>query len=504
MLNNITLLEGVFVNYKNVMEKYNDIMNLDYALSLLNWDQSTCLTNNGVIARANITETLSKIQHDLITSDEFYKELSDLERQDLKESEKEIILKIKEDVEKERKIPVRITCELSRIISIAIDLWQKAKNNNNDKEFLPVLEKIFEIKKEIAGLLGYKENPYDALIDYYDEGLTFRSINPLFNLLKNELIEIIEYIDKSNNKINDEFLYFFYDREKQINFGLKILEDIGIVFDSFRQDESAHPFTTKLGNGDIRITTKIFENNFKSGFFSTLHEGGHALYEIGVSNIFNESPFANIKSLSLHESQSRFYENIVGRNKNFWHNYYPMLRSSFPEVLNNIKLDDFYNAINKVYKNPIRIESDEVTYNLHIILRTILENKLINDKMKVSDINEAWNEETKAMFGFYPEDKSSGYLQDIHWASGLIGYFPTYSIGNLISAQILNKLKQEFNDVDNFNKENLNIIFNWFNNNLYRLGSKKNTMDVIKQITGEELNSKYFIEYIKNKYREIY
>jgi carboxypeptidase Taq len=491
--------------YDHIIIKYKEIKNFGYALSLLNWDQSTNMPPNGVLSRAEISETLEKFSHGLLISDDFYNLLVKSENfYDLNEIQKEEIKKIKKDVERMKKIPIELSGELIKTTSIAMDLWQKAKLTGDDKEFLPYLKKIFELKKEIASCIGYKDNPYDAMLDEYDSGLKYEFIKPLFDYLKNELTKLLKKIKESKVEINDSFLKKKYNIDLQEKFGIFILKEMGIDFNSFRVDKSIHPFTAKVGNGDVRITIDTIENDLKKGFFSAVHEGGHALYEIGVSQnpIFNR--FSQIDSLSLHESQSRFYENMICRNELFWNNYYYELQKIFYDNLKDITLKDFYRSINKVELNPIRIEADETTYNLHIILRTQIENDLLNEKIKIDDINDAWNELTNEISGFYPENKSQGYLQDIHWSDGLIGYFPTYTIGNLISAQFFSYMQKDLGKFIKIDTDTFKNIHEWFKDKLYNLGSRYDSIDVVRIITGEELNSKYFLEYLKNKIYDVY
>lgn len=494
--------------YNEIINSINEIKNLGYALSLLNWDQSIFIPKNGVMSRANVIETITKIAHDMLISDILYEKiLSCTESNDFKnleEFKQKEILKIKKDVEKERKKPTDLVKEIAKTTSLAMNEWEQAKKTGNDEKYLPLLNKIFKLKKEIADAIGFSDNPYDALLDDYDEDLKYKYIEPLFNSLENHLVEIINKIEASKKNIKDDFLLRKYDKNKQWEFGLCILKKFGINFDSCRQDISTHPFTTTIGEYDVRITTNISENNFIKGFFSTLHEGGHCLYELSVNNHLNSSPFATISSLSLHESQSRFFENIIGRSYGFWKNHFNDLKKLFIENLNNVTLDDFYKAINKVKKSPIRTESDEVTYNLHIILRTQLENDLINDKINVNSINDFWHERTKKLFNFYPKTKSESYLQDIHWSDGLIGYFPTYTLGNLISAQILNAMENQMGKVNDINDEKLINIIKWLDKNIYKHGSFYSSMELVKISTNKDLTHEYFIDYLKDKFFEIY
>lgn len=494
--------------YEKIIEKYNDIQNISHSLSLINWDQSTYMPKNGVLSHAETIETLVRLAHDQTVSDEFYEMLLDATKKDELEKyelfKQKELLKIKKNVEKQRKIPTELASKLAKTTSLAMSTWENAKKTGNDDKFLPLLKEIFTLKKEIADNLGYDEDPYDALLDEYDEGLKYSFIEPLFNNLEKELKEIINNIKNSNTKIKDDLLYSKFEYDKLWDFSLEILKKIGIVFESFRLDTSAHPFTTTIGLGDVRITTNIKANDFKNGFYSSVHEGGHALYEIGVLSHLKRSPFANLDSLSIHESQSRFYENMIGKSIGFWKTYLPLLKDKFPKVLNNVSLEEFYKAINKVEYHPIRIESDELTYNMHIIIRASIEHSLINNKIDVGSINDVWNEKTKEVLGFYPRSKSEGYLQDIHWSDGLIGYFPTYTLGNLISAQLYLKVQNDIGNLDTIDDKILKKIHDWLDKNIYKYGTQYNTKELVKKVTEHDLDWKPFIDYIKTKYYGIY
>ncbi|HOV13472.1 MAG TPA: carboxypeptidase M32 [Spirochaetota bacterium] len=504
------------MSYKKIIEKYNEIKNIEYANAIADWDQSTNMPPKGVESRAEICGMLSQIAHNLVISDDLFKIVEDIinskEYLNLSDLQKNEIRVFKTLIEKERKIPTSLEVELSKTTSKAMSVWEIAKENNDDKDFLPLLKKIYELKKEYAKCLGYEKNPYDALLDCYDKGLKYQFIKPLFNTLEKNLVKLIDKISHSTDNRNNRLLNQNFDEKKQWDFGLEIIKDIGIDMKAFRQDKSTHPFTTKLGHNDIRITTDIQSNNLLKGLYSTIHETGHALYEQSVSQHFNkiyentfiESPCSSIESLSLHESQSRFYENIIGRSFKFWKNYFPKLQKLFPKNLSSISCDDFYKAVNMVETTPIRIESDEITYNLHIILRTEIENELINGNLNIEEVESFWNKKTKGLLGFTPQKKNQGYLQDIHWSCGLIGYFPTYTIGNMISAQFYNELKPTLDKYDIYDANTFSIIKKWFNENLYNKGNIYTSMESVKLITNKELESEFFINYLETKFKEIY
>lgn len=494
--------------YDKIINYFKETKHLEETLSLLNWDHSVYMPEGGVDSRSEKMATLTNIVHNRYHDDNFYQdcctilESSEFTKLDINK-QNEIKL-LKKRLDKKRKIPAELATEMAKTGALSMAAWEGAKKSGNDSEYLPLLEKMIGLAGRYANCLGYESNPYDALLNEYEEGLTYSYIAPLFNTLKDELVDLLEKIEASPVKPDTSFIKADFDTAKQWDFGIAVLEDMGVDFKRFRQDSSTHPFTTTIGKNDIRITTRLDKNNFKDGFFSTAHEGGHALYELGTSSIFGDSPCAELQSLSLHESQSRFYENIVGRSKGFWNHYFDKLKEYGPRELNNASFEEFYSAINKVERSPIRVEADEATYNLHIILRTGLENRIINGQLNIRDIEEAWNEETKRLLGFYPEDKRLSYLQDIHWSDGLFGYFPTYTMGNLISAQLSSKMSADIGGLEIINKEKFSTIQEWLKKHLYSKGSIYPVMDVVKEITGEEITERYFFDYLKTKYSEIY
>lgn len=494
--------------YDKVIDNYKEIKHLRETMALLNWDHSVLMPEAGVASRSEKMAALTKIMHSKFHDDNFYTNCCTLIESDefnsLSENEQIDVKLIKKRIEKERKIPTDLATEMAKTAALSMAAWEGAKKSGDDSEYLPMLEKMMNLVERYADCLGYEENPYDALLNEYEEGLKYSYVEPLFNTLQSELVELLEKIEQSPVKPETSFIEADFDTDKQWDFGIEVLKDMGVDFTRFRQDSSTHPFTITIGSDDIRTTTRLDKNNFKDGFFSTAHEGGHGLYELGTSAIFGDSPSAVLHSLSLHESQSRFYENIVGRSRGFWNHYFTRLQEFGPAELKKAAFEDFYKAINKVQRSPIRVEADEATYNLHIILRTGLENRIINGKLAIRDINEAWNEETKRLLGFYPEDKKTGYLQDIHWSDGLFGYFPTYTMGNLISAQLANTMAADIGGLDSIDKDKFAAIQKWLKEKLYSKGSIYNVMDVVKDITGEEITEKYFFDYMKKKYSEIY
>lgn len=494
--------------YEKIIKHYNKIKNLEHASALLQWDQAIYMPNKGLASRADIMSDLAGILHQTMLNDSYYENLCNIiessEFKTLNDLQKSEVKLLKYNTEKQRKIPHEFASQLAKIQSLGMSEWQKAKTSGNDENYLPILEKLINLKREYASFIGFDKNPYNALLDDFDRGMTYDKIEPLFVNLKKSLIKILEKIENSNIDIDDKFLFEGFNAAKRIDYGKNILNKMGIDYNAFRTDYSEHPFTTTIGLHDVRITTNLNTDNFLSGLFSTFHEGGHALYELGAAEAFENSPCGVLESLPLHESQSRFYENIIGRSAGFWNNYYNELEKMFPENLKNITKDQFYRAINKVKKSPIRTEADEVHYNLHIILRTELENKLINDKIPVTDIEDAWNEYTKEIFGFYPESKSESYLQDIHWSDGSFGYFPTYTLGNLASAQLSSTIEKDIGGFTYFDDETLGEIHKWLKENVYKYGNIFTTNELLEKVTGQGMDSKFFIKYLEKKFISIY
>jgi carboxypeptidase Taq len=494
--------------YQQIIDNYCEIRNIHQAMSLLNWDQSTIMPQAGVESRSEILYTLSRIAHEKATDPYYYellqKCLHSSEFSEYTPLQQIEVKKLLRDIEKQKKIPADLAAEMSRLTSVAMNAWEEARRTGDDARYLPLLTQIFALKSEMITHLGYSDDPYDALLDEYDEGLTWAQISPLFDRLKTHLTGFLDKILNSGKSIRDDFLYGTYDIRKQWNFGTDVLTRLKIDMNAFRQDLSAHPFTTTIGAKDVRITTNLTEKNFSKGFFSTIHEAGHALYELGVHREFSHSPCENIESLSLHESQSRLYENLIGLSLPFWKSHFTLLKNYFTEELWGVTLDQFYQGINKVSMSPIRIDSDEISYNLHILLRTRLEHDIIGGKVAIADIHEVWNETTHDILGFYPESKSTGYLQDIHWSDGLIGYFPTYTMGNIISAQFYHSIENDLGRITDVNEEVLAGIQQWLRDKLYVKGSMFSAGETVLQITGEPINIQYFIDYLMNKYQNIY
>jgi carboxypeptidase Taq len=406
-----------------------------------------------------------------------------------------------------RKIPNEFIGRKEKALSLSYNKWVKARNAEDFALFSPSLEEIVALVREEASYI--KEvgcSSYDALLNIYEEGMTSKKLDEIFKELEPKLVEMVKVYSK--NEIRDDFLYKSYDKEKQENFAIGLLSDMGFNMQRGTLKISEHPFTSTLGVDDIRITTRYTDPSVIDPLSSTIHEGFHALYEMGASaGQIKGTSIGEGVSMGFHESQSRFGENILLRSKVFWDKYYGELQDTFPENLGDVSEDEFVRAINKVQPTYIRTNADEATYNLHIILRYRLEKMLIEGDLEVSQIPEEWNKMFYDMFNLTVDKASNGCLQDVHWASGLFGYFPTYALGNLYSGQIYNKMLEDFGGITEYNKsiveKGLLPVTNYLRDNVHKFGGIYEPKVLLNKITGEELNSSYFISYLDSKLKNL-
>lgn len=487
--------------YQKVIQQYREIAVLESLEQVLNWDTEVNLKRDGYRYRGEQTGFLAKQLHKRLTDRNFVDRVDALldssEYENLSYLQKQEILFVKRKIDLETKIPVKLREGMARIAAIATGVWKEAKHSGDYTVYLRLLEKLIQLAREYCEYKGYKEDPYDALLDDYDRGLTYRAVNEWFSTLVPELQRIIAQV----KEIQCDFLF----RRMEIGIQRKICEVLVRTMEldenKIRLDESTHPFTATLGLSDVRITTNYDPFHFTGSIFSTLHEGGHAVYELGGQTSFGISPCGSITSMALHESQSRFFENCVGRSQAFIEYFFPMIRSLSQPILDDVCPQEFYHAVNQIYYTPIRVNADEVYYNLHIALRTELEHQLINGDLRVSDLNDCWNEQFRFYFHKEIFDKREGYLQDIHWVDGLFGYFPTYTMGNLIAAQLAETLQEETGIFSrSFTDSSFSVIRQWLQKSLYSLGNILTSGEAVRKITGRELSSEALICDLKKRY----
>lgn len=488
--------------------RLKDIKNLQGAEAVLGWDQQVHMPPGGAEARAEQLSTLSKLAHDLFVADEIGVLLEDLAKADFPydSDEASLIRVVRRDYDKACKLPSALVEELSRTFSLGLQTWTRARAEKDFGQYQDILNRIVDLNIQIAEAFGYEACLYDALLDQSEPGMKTLQVERVFDILKSELVPLVQTISERTGHADVSFLKQEYDETAQWNFGLIPLKAIGFDFHRGRQDRSVHPFTTTFSVNDVRITTRVFKDQFPSALFSTLHEGGHALYDQGSDPALEGTFLAGGTSLGVHESQSRLWENVLGRSRAFWQFYYPQLQEAFQAQLGNVGMDAFYRAINKVERSFIRVEADEVTYNLHIFLRFELEQDLIERRLRVADLPEAWNAKMEAYLGLTPPDNALGVLQDIHWSVGLMGYFPTYTLGNALSLQFYQQALKEIPDLEEqFSKGEFDEMRNWLQEKIHRHGRKFTANELVKRITGaNELDARPYLAYIKQKYSEIY
>jgi carboxypeptidase Taq len=486
----------------------NEISDLDSAMSLLGWDQQTYMPKGGAEDRGYALSTLARITHLKRTAPEFGTLLEDLqaERSELDpDSDDARLIKVSmHEFTKRARVPTRWVVENARVTTTAQTIWEKAKEESNFSVFQPHLEKIMELRREYASFFAPCEHIYDPLLDDFEPGLKTVAVKEIFSALRPEQVNLIKEIAQQP-VIDDSFLNLSYPEQGQWDFGVEVITRFGYDWNHGRQDKAVHPFTQGFGIGDVRITTRFDPERGASALFSTMHEAGHALYDLGLDRALARTPLASGASMALHESQSRLWENLVGRSLPFWKYFYPRLQSRFPTQLGNVDLLTFYRGINKVEPSYIRVEADEATYNLHCMLRLELEIALIEGTLEVRHLPEAWNTKMKEYLGVTPPNDRLGVLQDVHWSSGLVGYFPTYALGNLVSAQLWEVIQKEIPDLlEQFEQGQFSSLLAWLRQNIHRHGAKFEPQELIEKVTGSHINPAPYLHYLKSKYSDIY
>lgn len=488
----------------DLVYKYQKEMTLlEQANALLNWDEETYMPQKGIQARGEQAAYLSALVHEKAVSEEFFSALKRLKSAGLKKREKLMVDKLHKDILKSRKLPREFVEEFSRATTLASHAWREARKKNSFEVFRPHLQKIVDLSRERSRLIKLPGHPYNSLLDDYEEGMTTERLKPIFEKLKLELIELLKKIESSEiyKKQKRKFLHVNFPEDKQMMLVRDVADRMGIDNQKARIDLSEHPFTTKVGTGDVRFTTNFRKDPLFS-FGSTVHEAGHALYELGMPEKDIYNILGNAPSLGLHESQSRFWENMIGKSLSFWRFYFPKFNKTFKL---NTNFKDWYREVNYVFPGKIRIESDEVHYCLHVILRFEIELGLLDGSIKVRNLPKIWDAKMKEMFGVTPKNYVEGVLQDVHWSFGNIGYFPTYAIGTMYSAQIYEALKKRYPGIEkDIGKGKFLKIKNFLNKNIHSKGNKYLADEVIKQVCGEGLNPDVYVRYLNQKYGKIY
>jgi carboxypeptidase Taq len=458
--------------------------------------------------RSEAIGSLSGDMFKLSTAPELGEWLSELEQSgvygELSEIDRRLVSETRKEYDRSVKIPPELYQEYVVLASQSESKWEEAKGANDYAGFRPYLEKVIDYTNQFIDLWGAKETRYDTLLDQYEPGMTVSQLDGVFGSLRSELVALSSRISASPHQPDASFLRQTYDKSSQKAFSLYILEQMGYDFAAGRLDESAHPFATGLNPGDVRITTRYLEDDVTSALFGTIHEGGHALYEQNISPELIGTTLCTGTSMGIHESQSRFWENVIGRSRPFWNRYFGELQKRFPGQL-DVSVDQFYRGNNIVTPSLIRIEADELTYNLHIIIRYEMEKLIFNGGAKAADLPELWNEKYREYLGVSPTSYADGVMQDVHWSGGAFGYFPSYSLGNMYAAQFAHTMERELEGLwAKVEAGELHPVKDWLTERIYRYGKLRSPSELVQTVTGEPLNPQYLVDYLTKKYSDIY
>ncbi|MFQ5499541.1 MAG: carboxypeptidase M32 [Candidatus Zixiibacteriota bacterium] len=496
--------------YEELVKRVREISILASCGSVLGWDEQTYMPRGGAELRSEQLGLLSGMTHDQFTDPRIGELLSELEQSDLvKDPVSEAAVNTRELrhlYDKETKLPKELVEELSKTRTLAQAAWVEARKKGDFKSFLPWLEKTVELSRRKADAYGYEGEPYNALLDDYEPGMTTGEIETVFATLRDELVKLLDKVKGAPKKPDKSIVEREYNVETQRLFGEAVASAMGFDFTEGRLDITAHPFCSSPGPGDTRITTRYNPNRLNDALFGIMHEAGHGLYEMGLDKKKHfGSPMGESVSLGIHESQSRMWENQVGRSKAFWKYFFPQAQRMFRDALGDVSLDDFYGAINDVAPSYIRVEADEATYNLHILLRFELERALMTGDLKPADVPGEWDSRFEKYLGIKVDHIANGCLQDVHWAAGLIGYFPTYTLGNLYSAQFFGQAKKDIPDLyEQFERGDYLTLLAWLRENIHKHGQRYRAKKLVEVVTGGKLSQKPLIDYMNEKYGEIY
>ena len=478
---------------------------LNSASSVLTWDQQTYMPEGGIPHRAEALATLSRISHDIVASDETARLLEEVGDPEPGSDAAAVVRLARRSHDRATKLPARLVAEASRAAALAEPAWRRARLESDFGSLVPHLKKIVDLQREKAERIGYEDHPYDALLDLYEPGAKKTALETMFDDLKRGTADLVGRIS-SPDEDRAAPLRGRFDEVKQEVFGRTVATAFGYDWSRGRQDRAPHPFCINFGGpGDVRITTRFDPHWLSPALFATLHETGHALYEQGVDPDYSRTPLAGGASLGIHESQSRLWENLVGRSRPFWEHYYPRLRELFPDALNGTDPEAFYRAINAARPSEIRVEADELTYNLHVVLRFELEVALIEGSLKVEDLPAAWNAGMQDHLGIVPHDDAHGVLQDDHWAIGFFGYFPTYTLGNVISAQLFDAAVNARPEIPSrMAQGQFDPLLTWLRENVHRPGKKHDPSDLVERATGKPPETAPYLRYLSEKFGELY
>lgn len=486
-----------------------EVHDLYSASAVLEWDQQVHMPPGGAEARAEQLSTLHFLAHAKFTAPRVGELLAELEpaaaNLEYESDDASLIRVTRREYDHQVKIPGDLVKALSKATSDGYVTWVRAREAKDFSAFRPALAEILNLTIQVTEALGYADCRYDALVDLHEPGLKTAKLDELFAELRETQVPLVQAVTDRLDRVDDRVLHQHYDEAKQLEFTLVGLQHNGFDLSRGRQDKSVHPFCTSFSSDDVRVTTRVWPNFFNAAFFSTLHEGGHGMYEQGIPKELRRTPLGGGASTGIHESQSRLWENIVGRSREYWVYMLPKLREFFPAQLEGQTVDSWYRAINRSQPSLIRVEADELTYNLHIMLRFELERALLDGQLAVKDLPEAWNSKMKSYLGIVPPDDKEGVLQDVHWSGGMIGYFPSYTLGNVISAQLWEAALKDHPEIpQEISQGKTSTLLEWMRRHIHVHGAKLTPSELLRQATGRDMTAGPYLRYLTAKFSELY
>ncbi len=489
---------------RRLRERLATISDLSAAGAVLAWDQQTFMPGGGIKQRAEQLATLSRLSHEMLVSVETGRLLDAAGEPEPGTVEHALLRVARREYERATRVPADLVADLSRAASVGQQAWERARAASDWEGLAPYLKELLDLQRRTAEHLGYEDHPYDALLDIYEPGARKARLEGVFAKLKAALVPMTKRLPLEENRSKP--LFGDFEEARQEEFGRTVITAFGYDWAHGRQDRAAHPFCISLGGpADVRITTRFDPGWLSPALFATFHEAGHAIYEQGVDPAHARTPLAGGASMGLHESQSRLWENLVGRSRAFWEHYYPELQRTFPEALGGVDPEDFYRAVNEAKPSPIRVDADELTYNLHILIRFELEVAMLEGALSVEELPPAWNEKTEEYLGLVPGSAATGVLQDVHWAAGLFGYFPTYALGNVLSVQLFERAVEEQTEIpQEIRSGEFGTLLGWLREKVHRHGKRYDPDDLVERATGRPLEPEPYLRYLREKFGELY
>ncbi len=480
-------------------------MALQTALILFEWDNETLAPEEAGKYTARVQGALSEAYQEIMTGEKIKRLLEQCRKETgLSEAERAIIREAQEEYDRLVRIPPKEYRAYQELVAESARVWAKAKEQQDFAAFAPVLKEIIFYQKRYAGYRAKDgQKLYDVMLDDYEKGFSMKKLDEFFGLLKEELVPFLKKVTQSRTEIRDDFLTGDYPEEKQRELAEFLAEYVGFDFKRGVLAQSAHPFTTNLHNHDVRLTTH-YKKRVDSSLFSVIHEAGHGIYELGVADELTQTLAGQGASMGMHESQSRFFENMIGRNEAFWEPIYKKLQELFPKELGKVSREEFVRAVNKVQPGLIRTEADELTYSLHVLVRYELEKMLIEENLNVEKLPELWADKYEEYLGVRPQNPAEGVLQDIHWAQGSFGYFPSYALGSAFAAQMLQFMKKSMDFEELLRKGEIEVIRHVLKRHIHRFGKMRDSRQLLRDMTGEDFEPRYYVEYLKEKYSRLY